>query len=292
MPFRTPILLVVLMGATMGLQLVRDEQAPLQTDPSHLLYVRSPAAMARLALSYKSLLADLYWTRSVQHYGGTKLSTDPRKKYDLLYPLLDLTTSLDPRFNIAYHFGATFLAEPFPGGPGRPDQAIALLKKGLRAQPDHWEFAQAIGFVYYWWLADYRTASEWFRRASTMPRAPNWMAPLAAVTFAQGGSLDSSRMLWQQIARTAEQDWLRSAAQRGLRQLDAMDQLTALDRVASAYAERIGTPPTTWSDLARAGYLRGTPVDPVGVPYALTADGHVDLGLTSSLNPLPTQHRH
>ena len=52
--------------------------------------------------------------------------------YPLLYPLLDLTTTLDPRFNIAYRFGAIFLAEPYPGGPGRPDLAIALLEKGLR----------------------------------------------------------------------------------------------------------------------------------------------------------------
>ena len=34
--------------------------------------------------------------------------------YPLLYPLLDLTTTLDPRFNIAYRFGAVFLAEPYP----------------------------------------------------------------------------------------------------------------------------------------------------------------------------------
>ena len=34
--------------------------------------------------------------------------------YPLLYPLLDITTTLDPRFNIAYRFGAIFLAEPYP----------------------------------------------------------------------------------------------------------------------------------------------------------------------------------
>ena len=34
---------------------------------------------------------------------------------------------------MAYQFGALFLAEQPPGGPGRPDLAIALLEKGLRA---------------------------------------------------------------------------------------------------------------------------------------------------------------
>ena len=55
----------------------------------------------------------------------------PRPDYPLLYPLLDLTTTLDPVFNIAYRFGSIFLAEPYPGGAGRPDLAITLLEKGL-----------------------------------------------------------------------------------------------------------------------------------------------------------------
>ena len=77
------------------------------------------------------------------------------RDFDLLYPLLDLTTTLDPRFNIAYRFGSIFLAEPPPGGAGRPDLAIALLEKGLRERPDKWEYMQDIGFVHYWWRRDY-----------------------------------------------------------------------------------------------------------------------------------------
>ena len=85
----------------------------------NLLYVRSPEFLKRAALSYDALLADVYWIRAVQHYGGTKLTTGAQKQYDLLYPLLDLTTSLDPYFTIAYRFGAIFLAENQPGGAGR-----------------------------------------------------------------------------------------------------------------------------------------------------------------------------
>ena len=171
-PIHWPVVLVLalLMGGVVGLQAVHERQGgALVAAPENLLYVRSPEAMKRLALSYDSLLADLYWIRAVQHYGGTRLSTDPNKQYDLLYPLLDLTTSLEPRFNIAYFYGSTFLAEAPPGGPGRPDLAIALLEKGLRAQPDKWEFAQWIGFIHYWWRQDYEQASAWF---SACGRAP------------------------------------------------------------------------------------------------------------------------
>src|SRR6476469_802161 len=66
-------------------------------------------------------------------------SAEADDPYALLYPMRDITTTLDPRFNIAYRFGAMFLAEPYPSGPGRPDLAIALLEKGLRERPDKWE---------------------------------------------------------------------------------------------------------------------------------------------------------
>ena len=183
----------------------------------------------------------MYWIRAVQHYGGTRLSNDPNASYDLLYPLLDLTTSLDPRFNVAYLFGSLFLAEPPPGGPGRPDLAIALLEKGLRAQPEKWEFAQAIGFVHYWWRQDYPEAAAWFQRAAEIPGAPFWMASLAAVTLAEGGRRDSSRQLWQELARS-EFEWFRNEAQRRLQQLDAMDQIDQLQAVADAFERQFGRP--------------------------------------------------
>ncbi|MBI4264792.1 MAG: hypothetical protein HY657_10480 [Acidobacteria bacterium] len=284
-----PYIVVLLFGGVVALQALHERNGgPPASTSANLLYLRSPEAVERLALSYDSLLADVYWIRTVQHYGGTKLSTDPNKQYDLLYPLLDLTTSLDPRFNVAYYFGAVFLAEPFPGGPGRPDLAIALLEKGLRAQPEKWEFAQAIGFVHYWWLEDYEEAAAWFTRASAFPNAPIWMTPLAATTLAQGGNRQSSRLLWEQFARTAEDEWFRTEARRRLVQLDALDDIDRLRGAAAAFEQRYGAPPMAWSDLQGAGLLRGTPVDPTGTPYRLDA-GAITVDPGSPLHPLPTE---
>jgi hypothetical protein len=282
------VVLVVLMASAVGLQAVREKTAPLSTASDGVLYVQSPEALKRLSLSYHSLLADVYWIRAVQHYGGTKLSKDPRKTYSLLYPLLDLTTSLDPNFNIAYHFGALFLAEQPPGGPGRPDLSIKLLEKGLETQPDNWQFIQAVGFVHYWWYQDYPKAAEWFKRASVKPGAPVWMAPLAAVTLAEGGRRDASRLLWQQIAKEANEDWFRKEAARRLAQLDAMDVMDQLRAFVDTYTQRNGMPPSSWSDLTRAGILRGIPVDSTGLPFRLES-GAVTLDPQSPLLPLPKE---
>jgi tetratricopeptide (TPR) repeat protein len=281
-------LLVLLFGAVIALQAVHERRGgPPAADTANMLYVRSPEAMQRLALSYHALLADVYWIRTVQHFGSTRRSTDPDKQYDLLYPLLDLTTSLDPRFNIAYQFGSLFLAEPPPGGPGRPDLAIALLQKGLQVQPSKWEFAQAIGFVHYWWRRDYTEAAAWFRTAAEMPGAPFWLTSMAAVTLAEGGNRQSSRMLWAEIARS-DQEWFHNEAQRRLQQLDAMDQIDQLQVAADAFEQQFGREAVVWDDLRRAGYLYGTPADPTGVAYRIES-GVVGLGAGSRLFPLPVE---
>src|SRR5204863_1434934 len=123
------------------------------------------------------------------------LGASPSTEYASLYPLLDITTSLDPRFSVAYRFGAVFLAEPYPGGAGRPDLAVALLEKGLRARPDKWEYMEDIGFVNYWYAHDYAAAAQWFETASHASGAPWWLRSLAATILVEGGDRQSSRLI-------------------------------------------------------------------------------------------------
>jgi hypothetical protein len=299
------VVALVLLGGAAQLQAVRERRYPPPADEgADSLYVQSATMARRLAGAYSALAADLYWIRAIQHYGATKLrlSAEQRQgpepppmiaaipdEYRLLYPLLDLTTALDPRFNIAYRFGAVFLAEPYPRGPGRADLAIALLEKGLREQPDKWEYMQDIGFVHYWYNHDYRAAAQWFQQASDVPGAPWWLRSLAATTLAQGGDRQSSRQMWEAIRQSAQNDWLRSDAERRLAQLRALDDIDALQRAVDDYAHRAGQPPSGWNVLAAQRVLRGIPIDPSQTPYALSGDGRVGLSRSSPLWPLPSE---
>src|SRR5688500_10700317 len=93
--------------AAVALQGVRDRQYPRDEQQARsILYVRSGPALRRIALEFDALAADVYWIRAIQHYGGDRLAGSGKRKYELLYPLLDIATSLDPYFNIAYRFGA------------------------------------------------------------------------------------------------------------------------------------------------------------------------------------------
>jgi hypothetical protein len=232
-----------------------------------ILYVTSPALLSRLVLSFDALAADVYWIRAVQHYGDTKRAEGSSKGYSLLYPLLDLTTTLDSRFSIAYRFGAILLSEGYPAGPGRPDQSIALLEKGLRTDPTKWQYMHDIGFVHYWWRQDYAAASECFLRASRFPNAPNWLMPLAASVTAEGGDRRTARAMWTQIRDTAEQEWLRRNATTSLLKLDAEELIEQLHAIVNEYTRRTGRTPDGWPALVSAGFLRGIPLDPAGVPF-------------------------
>jgi tetratricopeptide (TPR) repeat protein len=252
--------------------------------------LQSGEALKRLALSFDALAADVYWIRTLQHFGGDRLASNRQNKYELLYPLLDLTTTLDPEFTVAYRFGAIFLAEPYPGGPGRPDRAIALLQKGLRHSPHKWEYMQDIGFVHYWERGDFREAARWFERASRLPGAPIWLAQLAATTVAQGGDRASSRFLWEQIAAKAEDAWLQREAERRLAQLRAMDEIDWLNSRVGAASGVAGA--YTWERLVQSRVLAGVPVDPTGVPYEIDPrSGTVTVSRESRLFPLPTGDR-
>ena len=294
------VLATLLFGGAAAVQSKRENRFPPAAEAEDSLYVTSGQTLRRLTIGYSALAADLYWIRAIQYYGGVKLRLHnalPAARlpgaaapvdYTLLYPLLDLTTTLDPRFNIAYRFGSIFLAEPYPGGAGRPDLAITLLEKGLAAQPDKWEYMQDIGFVHYWWRHDYTSAARWFDRAASTEGAPWFLKSLAATTLAEGGDRRSSRTMWEAIRGSAEIEWLRNDADRRLMQLDAADFIDQVQADVNR-ARAAGATATNWQDLVREGVMRGVPVDPTRTPLDLDASGTVRLSRQSPLFPLPEE---
>ena len=284
------VALAAMLALAVALQVVRDRTFAYATVDRRILYVSSGEVMRRVALSYDTMLADVYWIRAIQLYGGERQKPGRERRYDLLYPLLDLTTTLDSRFTVAYRFGAIFLAEPHPGGAGRPDQAIALLKKGLAFNPAKWDYYHDIGFIYYWNLHDYKNAAEWFNRGGSLPGAPFWLKSYSAVMLTRGGDRQASRVMWTQIGQNEESEWLRTMSQLRLKQLDALDQIDVLKRIVNEFTARTGQPARSWQQLAAAGAVRGLPIDPAGTPYALDpATGEVGVGPQSQLWPLPTE---
>lgn len=279
--------MALLLTAAVAVQVVRDRGWVPYQAPNPLLWVQSGPLMQRLSLSYASLTADVYWMRAVIYYGGVRRSESPAKSYEGLYPLLNLVTTLDPHFSVAYRFGAIFLTEAYPQGPGRPDQAIQLLERAIEGDGGRWEYYYDIGFVYYWWLHDYQKAADWFLRGSDRPNAASWLKALAATTLATGGQRGTSRQLWTELLKS-DMEFIHGQAELRLKQLDAMDGIDALTPLLRRFVQREHRLPASWQELATAEHLSAVPADPTGVPFVIdAATGQIDVSRQSSLWPLP-----
>ena len=80
----------VLFLAIASLQTRIDAQTRTIAQQKEELLLRSGPLLKKLSLGYDSLLADIYWTRSVQYYGARIGS--PGEKFELLWPCLLYTS--------------------------------------------------------------------------------------------------------------------------------------------------------------------------------------------------------
>ena len=266
------ICLVVSMAASI-LVLRRVDQARPHATLDDVLYINSPKVLKHASLGYDGLLADIYWTRAVQyfgsrHYGGAI-------SYNLLGPLLEITTNLDPHLLPAYQFGASFLAPAPPNGAGQPERAIQLMEYGIQNNPGEWHLYYNLGFVYYMDVKDYAKASDAFDRGSKVPGAHPWLKVLAAQMAQHAGEFQTARMLWSATYDGSQDPQIRQNALEHLRALKVDEDITNLQSAVTRFGERTGRLPAGLSELLTAEGLRGVPLDPDGHPYRLTPEGRI-----------------
>src|ERR1700731_5120368 len=258
-----------------------DVQQRAMASEDDQLMLRSSKLVKGLSLEYAPLVADIYWTRVVQYFGNKHA----RQQVDLrlLWPLLDVTSVLDPHLMPVYHFGSMFLSDAPPRGAGRPDLAVELLERGLQANPEEWRLYYDLGFVYYFDMKDYPKASVAFLEGSKNPKAHIWMKVMAAKIATEGNSTETSNFLWQDVYNTTKDPLVKQNALRHLQLLRAEDDRKQIDAVADEYQKRFGRRPERMSELVQSGLLRGAPVDALGYPYTLSEAGKAELNLKTPL---------
>jgi hypothetical protein len=263
------------------LQAAIDPQRTAMHQEKDDLVLRSGPLLKAMSLEYAPLIADLYWTRVVQYYGNKHASQ--QANLELLWPLLDVTTTLDPQLIVAYRFGSMFLSEPPPSGAGMPERGIELIQRGIRANPDYWRFYEDLGFIYYFELKDYRRAADAFLEGSKKPGALIWMKAFAARISEKGESPETSALLWSEIYNSASAPEIKKNARIHLQLLRAQADCAQLNVTAAEYEKRTGHRPRTMRDVVNAGLLPALPVDPEGVPYAFDAQGKAGINPASPL---------
>jgi hypothetical protein len=259
-----PLLLLLAIVATF-VQTRIDSRLGAFRSQHEVLYLWSGEQVKRLAPGLESVAADLYWLRTVQYFGGQR-AFGGGKRFELLKPLIEITVTLDPRLEIAYRYGAIFLAEPPPVGAGQAEDAVALLERGVRALPDRWTLRQDLGFYLFLFLGQPREASATLMEASELPGAPPWLKNLAADVLAKAGDRETARRMWSRIAEQFEGQ-MRINALSQIAGLDAADEADRLTDLVAEYVRHAGRRPGSLDDLLRAGFIQRPVRDAKGVPF-------------------------
>src|SRR3989337_4502109 len=180
------------------------------------LYFTS-SALKRLSLGYKELLADIYWMRALQYFGGRRFKD---KNPELLYHYFDILTDLDPKFVNAYRFGGTFLSEPPPFGLGDIEKGTTLFDKGRRNNPDNFHLPLEEAFIYYLYVKNYDKAAKLFNEASEKPSLTNLrrvtIKGMAASAQSKGGNRELSGRIWKKIYETTTNEQRKEVALKNL----------------------------------------------------------------------------
>jgi tetratricopeptide (TPR) repeat protein len=260
------------------------------------LYLGGPAAK-RLTLAFNGLAADWYWMRSLQYVGRKIVSHQDSHNSQfvlsdlssldlrLLSSLLDVATTLDPQFIPVYEYGAVILPEV------NPDQAIALLNKGIAANPSSWRLHQQLGYIF-WQRGEYAKASDIYAAGAKLQGAPPWMTAMSARLKADAGSRDAAREMYQRLYETSDDKTVKEMVVAHVMRLDSLDEREVITRGLNEFRTRFGRCPASWRELSpfflgarlRIDPSNGTPVDPSGVAYSLSNHGcDVELGEDSKV---------
>jgi hypothetical protein len=91
-----------------------------------------------------------------------------------IYPLLDRVTTVDPHFVFPYIFGGLYVLMD----TGDLEDAEALLKKGLRQNPDSWQIPFYLGWVSWAYRGDPAKSREYMIQAVGKPGCATYVYDL------------------------------------------------------------------------------------------------------------------
>jgi tetratricopeptide (TPR) repeat protein len=270
---RIVILFVALMfGMIYFLQRELDKNR-VQEVAEEILYLPSGDIIKRVAFGFDGMVADIYWLRTVQYFGRQLInenqevdfSLEKKLRYTLLYPLLDITTTLDPQYIQPYRFGSLFLPDY------NYQQAIQLLEKGIRNNPSNWRLYQNLGTVY-WQQRNYQKASEVFFKGGEQVGAPSWMRVIGGVMVSQGGDRRTACQIYTTFYREAQQsgdELTRGQMEEQIRRIYALDEVDYLNELVQRYQAQAGKCPATLEQLGALLQVPANKTGACGQPIAI-----------------------
>lgn len=139
-------------------------------------------SLKRYSFGFDSVLSSLLWVQVLQKSDHTPLKSD---EVSWEFAQVDALTTLDPRFDQAYAYGAIFLSVLRRDKLG----GKIILEKWANRYPTYWRPVHMLGMHYFEELGDYASAAPLILRASNMRGSPKWLNSLGLRLLSESGSL-------------------------------------------------------------------------------------------------------
>jgi len=146
------------------------------------------------AVGYDNVYADFLTLKAVQAFGAAWESEDGRT--EPIYDYFDILTTLDPKFPEVYEFANLVLSDEH-GDDGSGEnrghkQALELMRKGLRHNPDRWNLAYLGMYTSLWGMQDGKLANEFLGYAKKIPGTPDHVLRMEEYIARQSGAYYSA----------------------------------------------------------------------------------------------------
>ena len=139
-------------------------------------------SLRQYSFGFNNLLSSLLWIQMLQKADHTPVGEN---EVSWEYAQVDAITSLDPKFERAYSYGAVFISVL------RRDKLGGkfILEKWAKMHPTKWRPHYMLGVHLFEELDDYHSAATHILRASSMENAPLWLSSLGIRLLSEEGSL-------------------------------------------------------------------------------------------------------
>ena len=166
------------------------------------------------SLGYRPAGADLAWLQAVQYYGEHRQGGNDLQEFE---HFVEAVQTLDPRFEHAAVFGSVVVATEKNDLPG----ALAILRRSACANPDSPLCLFEMGFLTYVQGGDLEQALAYLRLAAQRPGGRERAQRFAAFLNRKMGRLETSWLLWNDLAQRARDPGMRAVAQDNVRKVEA-----------------------------------------------------------------------
>jgi tetratricopeptide (TPR) repeat protein len=193
---------VAALGAALAVGADAPMRAGVRPFPSVAQLPSTPLSLQDVALTSAGLraaAADLAWVQLLQYTAGglPGVPDQPGHPFEHILAMTQRVVRLDPSFHRAYLYGAGILG--WFHGVDRPDEAVDLLREGVRRDPGQRLYALDIAALAYQKKGDVDKTVGILEAMVDDPDAPALLKPILANLYRKRGDYGKAIALWELV---------------------------------------------------------------------------------------------